>query len=111
MPKAARRARAPVIFAAVEKSRPIDGVLAAAGFAGSQSLVHDPPDGAGTAPALRAATQAIVDLTGGARGGFRRRQSRAHIMVGEHVAGADNHCRKNPAANGCNRSHSLEGEF
>src|ERR1700690_2954376 len=115
MPKAARGAPAPVILAAVEKSGRIGGVcadfLAAAGFPGGQSLVHDAADGASAASALRAAAEAIVDLARGARRRFARRQGGAHVMVGEHVTGADNHCRKGPAANWGNRNQSLEREF
>ena len=115
MPKAARGAPAPVILAAVEKSGRIGGVcagfLAAAGFPGSQSLVHDAADGTGAASALRAAAEAIVDLARGARRRFARRQGRAHIVIGEHVTGADDHSRKGPAANWCDLKLCLEREF
>src|SRR5690242_11914326 len=57
---------------------------------GRKRLVHDPPDGAGTAAALGAAAEAAINLTGAARaiGGVQRRP---HIRVAEHVARADDH--------------------
>ncbi len=65
---------------------------AGAGFlAGAESLVHDPLDGAGTASALGAAAEATINLASGARLGARHRHGGADILVGEHVAGADDH--------------------
>jgi len=57
---------------------------------GRERLVHDPPDGTGAPPALRAATETAVDLAGGARA-LGRVHRRAHVVVGEHVTGAHNH--------------------
>ena len=59
-----------------------------------------PPDGTGAPAALRAAAQAIIDLPGRARRGFAGRQRGAHVMIGEHVAGADDHARKARRQNG-----------
>ena len=55
-------------------------------------LVHDLADRAGAPAALRATAEAAVDLSG--RAGRRRRfDCRPHVVVGQHVAGADNHLR------------------
>lgn len=62
-----------------------------------ECLVHDAPDGARAAPALRAAAEAMVHLSRGARRGFACRQRRPHVVVGEDVAGADDHGRERPA--------------
>jgi hypothetical protein len=56
-----------------------------------ERFVHDAPNGAGAAPALSAATQAMVNLTGRARNVLARRQRRTHVVVGENVAGAHDH--------------------
>lgn len=56
-------------------------------------LVHDAADGARATSALSAAAEAMVDLTGGPRGGVARAQRCAHVVVGEDVAGADDHLR------------------
>jgi len=53
-------------------------------------LADNAPDRARTAAAFRAATQATVDLRGGARRLGRSDRS-AYIMIAEHVAGADDH--------------------
>jgi ABC-type nitrate/sulfonate/bicarbonate transport system substrate-binding protein len=57
-------------------------------------LVHDPADSARAAPALCAAAEAAVDLAGGARRTFGA-ECRPHIVIGQHVARADDH--GNPA--------------
>src|SRR5689334_16701762 len=65
-------------------------VTAATGrCAGPDRLVHDAPDGGEAAAALRAAAEAAVDLTGRARACVRH--GGAHLGVGEHVTGADDH--------------------
>src|SRR4029077_16442109 len=56
-----------------------------------QRLVHDAPDGAGTAAALRTATEAMIDLAGRARRTFTGRERAAHVVVREHVTGTDDH--------------------
>src|SRR5262249_45246442 len=53
-------------------------------------LVHDAADGAGAAAALGAATEAAIDLTGRARGSLGRERA-AHVVVAQHIAGADDH--------------------
>jgi|SRR6516165_7121697 len=63
-------------------------------FGGGQGLVHDASNGARATSALCVATQALEDLSRGAGNDFTRRKRRAHVMVGEHVAGADNHCKE-----------------
>src|SRR5215467_9914844 len=56
-----------------------------------ERFVHNAPNGARAASALRAATQAMVDLPGRARNVLPRRQRRTHIVVGENVARAHDH--------------------
>ena len=60
-------------------------------FGGGERLVHDAPNGACATPALYVAPQAMVDLFRGAWGVFTRGKRQAHVVVGQHVAGADNH--------------------
>ena len=55
-------------------------------------LVHDLADRAGAPAALRATAEAAVDLSGRARR-RRRFDCRPHVVVGQHIAGADNHLR------------------
>ena len=62
----------------------------AAGPGCSERLVHDLLDGARTPSALRAATEATINLARGARGRASR-DGRPHVMVAEHVAGAHDH--------------------
>ena len=57
-------------------------------------FVHDPTDGARAAPALGAATETAINLAGGARRPLSRERG-PNVVVGEHVAGADDH--ENPA--------------
>jgi hypothetical protein len=59
---------------------------------GGDRLVHDAADGARTPPALGAAPEAAVDLTGGARrllGGERG----ADVVIAQNVARTDDHGR------------------
>ena len=62
-----------------------------------ERLVHDAPNGAGAPAALGAAAQAPIDVAGRSRWGFIARQSGTHVLVGQHVAGTDDHSR-GPAA-------------
>ena len=57
------------------------------------SFVHDPTDGARATPALGAATKTAVNLAGGARRLLGRERG-PNVVVGEHVAGADDHGRE-----------------
>jgi hypothetical protein len=69
------------------------GAALAAGTAGAgagDGLVHDPADGARTATALGAAAEAAIDLTGGPRR-FRAGERRADVVVGQHIAGTNDH--------------------
>ena len=52
-------------------------------------LVDDLADGAGTAAALGAAAEASVDMAGGTT--VRGARGIAHLVVGQHIAGADDH--------------------
>lgn len=54
-----------------------------------RSLVHDGPDGPGTAAALRAATEAAIDLACHAR--RIGPDHGADLVVGQDVTGADDH--------------------
>jgi hypothetical protein len=58
------------------------------------SLVHDPADGARATPALGAATKTAINLAGGARRSLSRERG-PNVVVGQHVARADDH--GNPA--------------
>jgi hypothetical protein len=67
--------------------------LAASGIRGGESLIHDAPNGSGAPAALWAAAEATVYLTCRPR---RRRivcQRATNIVVGQHIAGTDNHGR------------------
>jgi hypothetical protein len=59
--------------------------------AGVERLVHDLADGASTPPALRAASEATVDLPARDRLFVRRADGGADIVVAEYVAGTDDH--------------------
>src|ERR1700728_2047790 len=74
-----------------------------------QRFIHDAPDRARASPALGATAETVVDLAGGPRRRFAVRQSRADIVIGEHVAGTDNH-RAARRRNGtiCNYPYSHE---
>ena len=54
-------------------------------------LAQDRADGAGAAPAFRAAAETAIDLGRGAGAARTRLQARAYLSVGEDVARADNH--------------------
>lgn len=58
---------------------------------GGKRLVHDTANGACAPPALRTATETMINLARRARDCLACRQRCAHVMIGEHVAGADNH--------------------
>ena len=55
-----------------------------------ERLVHDLADGARATAALGAAAETSIDLPGGARTRLRRHRG-ADIVVGQDVAGADDH--------------------
>ena len=77
----------------------MSGVSRAAATGGcgrAERLVHDLADGAGAAAALCAATEAAIDLSGRARTRLRR-DGGADIVVGQDVAGADDHGRRSRA--------------
>jgi hypothetical protein len=61
------------------------------GRRGCQRLVHDTPDGAGTAATLSAATQAMINFAGRTGTTFGRRKRTAHVVVREHVTRTDDH--------------------
>src|SRR5712672_339696 len=57
--------------------------------AGAERFFHDAPDRGGATSALRAASQAAIDL--GRRARRRVSDGGTHLDIGEHVAGADDH--------------------
>ena len=59
--------------------------------AGAQRLVDDGLDGARAAAALRAATEAAVELLGIAGKLLRTLDGTADVAVAKHVAGTDDH--------------------
>src|SRR5579863_316513 len=67
-------------------------------FGAGERLVHDAPDRARAAPALRAAAEAVIDLARGPRRRFIVRQRRTNVVVGKYVTGTDNHRLASPAA-------------
>jgi hypothetical protein len=56
----------------------------------SDRLIDDLADGSGTTAALRAATEAAVNVAG--RTTVCGARSVAHLVVGQHIAGANDHC-------------------
>ena len=59
--------------------------------AGAERLVDDGLDGARAAAALGAATETAVNLLGIAGKVFRTLDGTTDIVVGQHVAGTDDH--------------------
>src|SRR6266700_5144598 len=57
---------------------------------GGECLVHDSPNGTGAPPTLSAAAKAPINLARGARS-LARTESRAHVAIGQHVTGTDDH--------------------
>jgi hypothetical protein len=55
-----------------------------------QRFVHDSADGPCTAAALRAAAKAAIDFAG-SPGRFLAGKRRADVVVGQHIAGANDH--------------------
>ena len=91
-----------------------DGVgnpTAAAG-GGNERLVHDLPDGTGAPAALGAASQATIDVAGRSRRRRGTQERTAYVVVGEHVAGTDDHSRKARPRIGiaCNHLHNAKDE-
>jgi len=65
----------------------------ATGLGAAERFVHDAADGPGASPALGATAKAAIDLAGGARGSRVAGKYRPDVVVGEYVAGADDHRR------------------
>ena len=55
----------------------------------AKGFVHDPPDRARATTALRAAAETAINLAGHSGRAFA--DGRADLMIGENVAGADDH--------------------
>jgi hypothetical protein len=59
--------------------------------AGAERVVDDGLDGARATAALGTATETAIDLLGIARQVFRSTDGITHVVVGDDVAGTDNH--------------------
>src|SRR5687768_344160 len=57
----------------------------------SERLVHDGPDRAGAAPAIRTAAETAIHLSGRARAVRPRMKAGFYVAIGKDVAGADDH--------------------
>jgi hypothetical protein len=80
---------------------------ALAGAGAGSCLVHDAADCARTSPALGAAAEATVDLSGGERLRSGAHHHAPHLAVAQHVAGANDHC----IGNGLGGSEALLPEI
>src|SRR5262249_10074487 len=67
------------------------GAAAAGRAGGAERFVHDALDGARAASALRTTAETAIDLAGGPRRSLAH--GVAHVAVGNHVAGTDDHGR------------------
>jgi hypothetical protein len=67
------------------------GAAATANWARAEHFVHDPPDGTSATAALGAAAKTTIDLANRAWPRVHSGHDGAHLMVTEHVAGADDH--------------------
>jgi hypothetical protein len=84
------------------RSRPAVRAPGAAGLgASAEGFVDDGLDGARASSAFGAAAKAAIDLFGTARQAIRGADSAADIMVGEDVAGTDDHTNGEPIGGGC----------
>ena len=57
----------------------------------AERIRHDGADGSRAAAAIRAAAEALVDLSRGARTIRAGAETRLHVTIGEQVAGANDH--------------------
>ena len=73
------------------------GATSAAGLgAGAKGFIHDLLDGSRAAPAFGAAAQTAIDLPSRARKTLGLGHDVAHVMVGQDIAGTNNHgCLEN----------------
>ena len=67
------------------------------GVGAGQRLVHNPPDGTRAPAALCAAAETAIDFAASPRR-IVARQRRANVMVGQHIARANDHRGKVPVA-------------
>jgi hypothetical protein len=78
------------------QTRPVRGGELANLLSLIELLIHDFSDGAGTATAPNSATKTDIDRT---RGTARHRpRGSSHLVVAQHVAGANNHRKMAPIA-------------
>jgi hypothetical protein len=82
-------------------------VPTAARVGGTERFVHDAADGAHAAPALGAAAEAAIDFTGGARRRLVARKRGTDVVVGQHIAGADDHSKSARRRVSTNRNYSV----
>ena len=80
---------APLSACCPRRSGAVAGWAATTSRAGAERFIHDAPDRPGATSALRAASEAAIDLGGRAR--RRVRYGGADLGIGEDVAGADDH--------------------
>ena len=76
----------------------VRGTTAGYRLRSGQRFIHDSTDGTRTSAASGAATKAVIDLAGGPRCSLVARQRRAHVVVGQHVTGADDHNLRKPGS-------------
>jgi len=83
-----------------EQSPAALGAAAADRAGRTQRVIHDALNRPRATPALRAATEAAINLAGGTRARVAGFYRRAHVLVGQHVAGTNDHGRgtKSPEA-------------
>ena len=78
------------------------GASRATGFrAGAERLVHDLLDGAGASSTLGAAAETSVDLPRRARRHLREAHGVAYVVVGEYVAGTNDHVMQSARRTSC----------
>src|SRR3954452_7744433 len=73
-------------------ARTATATLAGRSLGCAQRVGDDRPQRPRATAAVRAAAEALIDLGRGARAARPRVETGAHIVVGEDVAGADDHC-------------------
>src|SRR5260370_18189390 len=88
--------KATVMLGLLVRRRDVYGAAPrATDFRSIEHLVHDLSDGAGAAAAPRHAAEAAVDIA--RRAARRRAGDSSHLVVAQHIAGADDHqkpCRR-----------------
>lgn len=83
----------PAVLVCAKTALRFSTVAAGPRFRRRQRFIHDAANGTRAAATLRAAAEAMIDLAGGPRRAFAGGEGGADVVVGEYVAGADDHCR------------------